>query len=247
MTTSPSIERGAEQLLEHNRRFYDALWSNSRLVRPQRFNTWPRICELARESSSRLEVGAGMRPRLPLEGGCFSDISAPAMKHLQAAGGQAVRAQLQCLPFADGAFDLVAALDILEHVNDDVQALGELRRVLRPGGRLLLSFPLHRANWTPFDELVGHYRRYDPARLRSLLRDHGIRILESAVYGMKPKSSRLVAFGMRILAEMPERAMWWYNNVFVPIGMRLQKPLLFEPRLIDEPEVEGIIVVAERV
>ena len=188
-----------------------------------------------------------MRPRLPLEGSCFLDISAPAMKHLRAAGGRAVRAQLQYLPFADGAFDFVAALDILEHVDDDVQALGELRRVLRPGGRLLLSFPLHRANWTPFDELVGHYRRYEPAHLRSLLRDHEIRVLESAVYGMKPKSSRLVAFGMRILAKKPERAMWWHNNVFVPIGMRLQKALSFESRLIDEPEVDGIIVVAERV
>jgi SAM-dependent methyltransferase len=248
MISSPSSSQsGADQLLERNRGFYDELWSGSRLVRPERFNAWARVAELVGECPSRLEVGAGMRPRLPIGGSYFADISAPALQSLREAGGRAARAQVQYLPFAEGAFDLVAALDVLEHVKDDDRALGELKRVLRPGGRLLLSFPLHQANWTPFDEIVGHYRRYEPAQLGALFERFGIRVLESAAYGMKPKSSRLVGLGMRMLAEMPERAMWWYNNVLTPIGVRMQKPLRFESRLIDDLEADAIIVVAERI
>ena len=46
-----------------------------------------------------------------------------------------------CLPFSDGAFDSVYALDVLEHVDDEEQFARELLRVLKPGGRLLLSTP----------------------------------------------------------------------------------------------------------
>ena len=242
----PAQSPGTDELFEHNRRFYDSLWSRSELVPPERFNTWPRVRELAAECESRLEVGAGMRPRLPLEGSAFADISQPALACLRAAGGRACRARVSNLPFADGSFELVAALDILEHVRDDYRALAELSRVLHPQGRLMLSFPMHAANWTRFDALVGHYRRYEPERVHCLLDNFGLQIEECAVYGMKPKSSRLVTLGMNMLERMPQHAMWWYNRVFMPIGMRMQKPLDFAPKLIEDPEVGEVILIASR-
>jgi SAM-dependent methyltransferase len=64
------------------------------------------------------------------------------------------------LPFADGAFDLAVALDVLEHVADDAAALRELARVIAPGGRLLVTVPQYRWLWGEHDVLAHHHRRY---------------------------------------------------------------------------------------
>ena len=71
-------------LLERNRRFYDGLWSGARLTEPQRFNTWPLVSRLTSDATHRLEVAPGLRPRFPLHGTHFVDISAPALQRLQA-------------------------------------------------------------------------------------------------------------------------------------------------------------------
>ena len=52
------------------------------------------------------------------------------------------------LPFPDGTFDLVTSLDVIEHVEDDGAALEEMRRVLKPGGLLLLTVPAHMFLWS---------------------------------------------------------------------------------------------------
>ena len=67
------------------------------------------------------------------------------------------------LPFEDGAFDLITSLDVIEHIDDDVAALRELRRVLRPGGRLLIAVPAYMFLWGKQDEVSHHRRRYTVA------------------------------------------------------------------------------------
>jgi SAM-dependent methyltransferase len=64
------------------------------------------------------------------------------------------------LPFDDRAFDLAVALDVLEHVGDDAFALRELARVVRPGGRLVLTVPQYAWLWGEHDVLSHHHRRY---------------------------------------------------------------------------------------
>jgi hypothetical protein len=136
-------------------------------------------------------------------------------------------------------------MDVIEHVEDDVRALGELTRVLACHGTLVLSVPLHEAHWTPFDDLVGHCRRYEPARLTSLLAQFGWRVESSAVYGMRPRSSRLLDLGMWYLVNQRERAMWWYNRVFMPLAVRFQKPLKLVEGLIADESVDEVLVVCE--
>lgn len=63
------------------------------------------------------------------------------------------------LPFADNRFDLVLATDVIEHV-DDVAALGEIARVLAPGGSVLISVPTFMALWGLQDDVAHHKRRY---------------------------------------------------------------------------------------
>src|SRR4051794_5791819 len=79
---SPSSVLSDLELREVNRQFYDSLWTDARLVRPERFNTWPLICSLVSPSQRRLEVAPGLRPRLPLQGTNFVDTSAPAVAKL---------------------------------------------------------------------------------------------------------------------------------------------------------------------
>ena len=68
------------------------------------------------------------------------------------------------LPFASESFDVVAAFDVVEHCDPESTAIGELVRVLRPGGRLLLSLPAYNWAWTSFDDDNGHIRRYTRPR-----------------------------------------------------------------------------------
>jgi SAM-dependent methyltransferase len=238
--------QGAWDLREANRRFYDLLWSGARLVGPEQFNTWPLVRSLLPESARRLEVAPGLRPRLPLEDTQFVDISAPALAQLRRRSAHAVLAEISSLPFADGAFDLVCALDIIEHVDDDDGAFAELSRVARPGGTLLLSVPLHPARWTAFDDFVGHKRRYEPQSLLAKLTQHQLAVASSALFGMQPRSSLLVNLGMWWLTHHRERAMWWYNRALMPLGLRFQKPLDLSPGMIATEEIDEILLVCRK-
>jgi len=235
-----------EDLSLVNQRFYDALWSYSRLVRPVRFNTWPLLSELASRSPSRLEVGPGLRPRLPIIGTRFIDISPPAVARLKTEGGFATEGEIASLPFADGQFDLVCAFDVIEHIDDDQSGFRELSRVLKRGGRLVLSVPMHAALWTEFDVLVGHARRYEPRELAERLGSHQFEIERSAPFGMQVSNRWLVRQGMHWLIHHREKAMRWYNGLIAPMGLLFQRRLRFFPGLIDTNGVGELILVCVR-
>lgn len=241
-----SHARGDGALLEVNRRFYDPLWADVRLVEPQRFNTWPLVCSLVSPLQPRLEVAPGLRPRLPLDETLFVDFSPPAVAKLRAHGANAVVALVSALPFPDRAFELVAAFDIVEHVDDEDAILSELSRVAAPNASLLLSVPLHPRHWTAYDDFVGHRRRYEPQRLLAKLAEHGFSVEQSAVYGMRPKSSRLLDVGMWFLTYRREKAMWWYNRVFMPLGVRFQKKLALAPGLLDTEHIDEVLLVCRK-
>lgn len=242
---TPPPRSASHDLLERNRRFYDGLWSSARLTEPQRFNTWPLVTRLIADATRRLEVAPGLRPRFPLPGTAFVDISAPALRRLRAGGGHALQGHVTALPFADGTFDAVCALDIIEHVVDDDGALAELARVARPGAAVLLSAPLHPASWTAFDDFVGHYRRYEPEPLLAKLRAHGLALEHSAIYGMQPKSSKFLDLGMWFLTHRRGQAMWWYNRT-LPLFVRFQKPLALVAGMVETPQVDEVLLVCRR-
>jgi len=229
-----------------NRDFYDVLWSGAHLKRPDRFNTWPLISELLPRALGRLEIGPGLRPRLPIFGTYFVDISPPVIERLTARGGIAVPAEITDLPFEDGKFELVCAFDVIEHVEDDRLVFGEVSRVLKEGGFFIFSVPMHAGLWTKFDQFVGHVRRYDPADLRALLAAHDLLLESSAAYGMQPAYPRLLDFSLWCLKHRRRGAMWWYNKVLMPLGMLFQKRLNFVEGLIDATGVDEIVLVCRK-
>jgi SAM-dependent methyltransferase len=80
------------------------------------------------------------------------------------------------LPFGESRFDLVTLLDVLEHIEDDKGTLEEIRRVLRPGGMLMVAVPAYRFLWGPQDEISNHRRRYIAPQMRRLLGEAGFRV-----------------------------------------------------------------------
>jgi SAM-dependent methyltransferase len=84
------------------------------------------------------------------------------------------------LPFAAGVFDLVTSFDVLYHrwVSDDRAAVGELARVLAPGGLLLVRVPALKMLWGAHDDAVLSRHRYTRAEVATLLRGAGLEVLE---------------------------------------------------------------------
>lgn len=228
-----------------NRNFYQLLWSRAQLVAPERFNTWPVVKELTAPGVRCLEVGPGLRPRLPLDRTTYVDLSEVAVEKLRAAGADARLGVLNGLEMAE-RFDVVAALDVLEHVEDDGQALGELARVTASDGVLLLSVPLFRDFWTGFDDFVGHSRRYEVHELIGKLSAAGFVIERSAAYGMAPRSRWLLELGVRFMQRHPRESLREYARWINPLGMWFQRPLEWTAGLVVGERVDEVILVCRR-
>jgi SAM-dependent methyltransferase len=89
------------------------------------------------------------------------DISQQAVDFCHERGLQSVKlGAAEELPYENDSFDLVTALDVVEHLDDDVAGLREMRRVLRPNGHLLLFVPAFMFLWGVQDDVSNHRRRY---------------------------------------------------------------------------------------
>lgn len=90
--------------------------------------------------------------------------------------GRVESGDICALPFGDHTFATVLATDVIEHVDDDLQALREVRRVLRPGGHALVTVPAFPSLWGLQDEVAHHKRRYRMAPLTALMSAAGLEV-----------------------------------------------------------------------
>lgn len=126
-----------------------------------------------------LDMGCGtggMLERLgPLGQVVGLDLELLALRFCRARGRNGlVCGSATALPFASGAFDVVLALDVLEHIPDHVAAAREMARVLAPGGFALITVPAYRSLWSRHDEALMHQRRYRAGEVRHLLTGAGL-------------------------------------------------------------------------
>jgi SAM-dependent methyltransferase len=120
------------------------------------------------------------------------DVSEDALSFCHERGLEQVKlGAAEALPYEDGTFDLVTALDVVEHLDDDLAGLREMRRVLRPGGRVLLFVPTFMFLWGLQDDVSHHRRRYRMPELR--------RVLEQAGFEVERTTYANITFFMPIL------------------------------------------------
>jgi SAM-dependent methyltransferase len=157
-----------------------------------------RILEsFVREIVEDLKLPAGQRLR-SLDVGCGTganlemlaqfgdtegvDVSEDALAFCRARGLSNVRrGAAESLPYDDGEFDLVTALDVVEHLDDDLAGLSEMHRVLKVNGRALLFVPAFMWLWGVQDDVSHHRTRYTLPRLRARVEAAGLEV-ERATY-----------------------------------------------------------------
>jgi len=144
-----------------------------------------------------LEIGCGtgyvlakLREALPQARFSGSEVSTVGLQYAARRLGVAaglVQMDAQAIPFSD-EFDVIAACDVLEHLEDDVRSLREIHRALRTGGGVLLSVPQHPRLWSEADVAAHHRRRYKPGELAAKCRNIGFEVVldTSFVFSLLP-------------------------------------------------------------
>ncbi|MCW3834952.1 class I SAM-dependent methyltransferase [Sphingomonas canadensis] len=127
-----------------------------------------------------LEIGCGTGHNLPMLGH-FGTVDAieidPAAREIASKrlGKPVGSAPLPGLEgVAPGSYDLVAVLDVVEHVDADVDALRAMARVLKPGGKILITVPAHQWMWSAHDVVNHHKRRYSKRTLTAAMAAAGL-------------------------------------------------------------------------
>ena len=127
-----------------------------------------------------LEIGCGTGHNLPMLAQ-FGTVEAieidPAAREIasQRLGKPVGAAPLPALTGVErGAYDLVAVLDVVEHIEDDVAALKAMAECLKPGGKILITVPAHQWLWSAHDTVNHHHRRYSKASLAKAIGAAGL-------------------------------------------------------------------------
>ena len=141
-------------------------------------------------------VGAGQPGRQILDVGCGAgnmmhhlshygkvtgvDLYAKPLEVALARGLDVREGSADDLPFDDQSFDVATLLDVVEHVPNEPGVFNECRRVLKPGGKLVVTVPALMWLWSHNDVINAHQRRYTRAELKRKLAHHGFRVLQAS-------------------------------------------------------------------
>jgi SAM-dependent methyltransferase len=146
--------------------------------------------------------------------------------------GEVISGSLLEMPFAQESFDLAVTLDVIEHLEDDLAALRELRRTVAPGGALLVTVPAYQWLWSGHDEINHHHRRYTRGSLQKVAEAAGWRQERTTYFNslLLP-----VAIMLRVLDRVNTKTTESSLDLWVPpepLNWVLERPLAFEAALI---------------
>lgn len=173
--SSPNMDEG---LLEHFNRIEEShwWWVGRRQLLKQLLNKVnpKKVLDIGCGTGETLTFVRSLYPKADLFGIDTSDV---AIKFAKKRGHRnIVKATALKLPFPDNTFDTVLFLDVLEHIKSDAQALSESKRVLKPGGTIIITAPALQFIWSKHDTMQDHVRRYTRRRIRYLSQKIGLKI-----------------------------------------------------------------------
>jgi SAM-dependent methyltransferase len=150
----------------------------------------------------------------------------------QRAIGEVLAGSVLEMPFPDASFDLAVSLDVIEHLDDDLAALRELRRVLAPGGALLVTVPAYQWLWSGHDEINHHHRRYTRRSLQRVAEQAGWKQVRTTYFNslLLP-----VAVLLRVLDRFSTKPTESSLDLWIPpepLNWLLERPLTLEAALI---------------
>jgi SAM-dependent methyltransferase len=146
--------------------------------------------------------------------------------------GEVVQGTLDAMPFAPASFDLAVSFDVIEHLEDDRLALSELRRVVRPGGRLLVTVPAYPRLWSQHDVVNHHFRRYTLPTLEAAARAAGWRTVSSTHFNGLLLPAAVVHRGLQRLRPPSDETLSDLERTPGRLNGPLEVPLALEARLI---------------
>ena len=146
--------------------------------------------------------------------------------------GEVIEGSVLEMPFAAESFDLAVSLDVIEHLDDDLDALRELRRVVAPGGALLVTVPAYGWLWSGHDEINHHHRRYTRRSLQRVAEQAGWEQTRTTYFNslLLP-----VAILLRALERLNTKTTESSLDLWVPpepLNWLLERPLALEAALI---------------
>jgi SAM-dependent methyltransferase len=146
--------------------------------------------------------------------------------------GEVISGSVLEMPFADNSFDLAVSLDVIEHLEDDLGALRELRRTIAPGGALLVTVPAYQWLWSGHDEINHHHRRYTRRALQRVAEQAGWRQVRTTYFNslLLP-----VAILLRVVDRFNTKTTESSLDLWVPpepLNWLLERPLTLEASLI---------------
>jgi SAM-dependent methyltransferase len=146
--------------------------------------------------------------------------------------GEVIAGSVMEMPLADDSFDLAVSFDVIEHLEDDVGALRELRRTVAPGGALLVTVPAYQWLWSGHDEINHHERRYTRRTLQRAAEQAGWKQVRTTYFNslLLP-----VAIVLRMLDRVNTKTTESSLDLWVPpapLNWLLERPLVLEAALI---------------
>jgi len=187
-------------------------------ILPRNQNPRPRILDVGCGTGANLEMLAEFGDA---EG---VDVSTDALSFCRQRGLNSVKlGEAEKLPYPDQSFDLVTALDVVEHLDDDLAGLREMHRVLKPGGHVMMFVPAFMFLWGVQDDVSHHRRRYTMKQLKDRVAAAGFEIeratFANITFFMPTLLGRVL---MRVTGFRPESE----NNLTIgflnkPLGMIL--------------------------
>ena len=140
-----------------------------------------------KKSAILFDIGCGTGRNLKSFAKCCrtigSDYSMDALRLARKRGmANVFSCDAQAIPVRSDSVDIVTALDVLEHIRNDMGAIEEVLRILKPGGKAIIIVPAYGFLWSEHDEALHHYRRYVARELRAKLSAAGFELERSTYY-----------------------------------------------------------------